>query len=75
MFGEASPGPPPESGVPASGEGGEADAAAEAAPPAAHTARHGPTARPKSDLMNLYATLATKRFIDLTHSFGPNTPH
>src|SRR5438046_10437285 len=48
---------------------------AEAAAPAAHTARHGPTARPKSDLMGVYATLATKRFVDLTHSFGPDTPH
>ncbi len=54
---------------------GGADAAAEAAAPAAHTARHGPTARPKSDLLSLYATLATKRFVDLTHSFGPDTPH
>ena len=54
---------------------GGADAAAEAAAPAAHTARHSPTARPKSDLMSLYATLATKRFVDLTHSFGPDTPH
>src|SRR5467141_5012694 len=52
-----------------------ADAAAQAAAPAAHSARHGPTARPKSDLMSLYATLARKRFVDLTHSFGPDTPH
>src|SRR5947207_2530111 len=54
---------------------GGADAAAQASAPAAHTARHGPTARPTSDLMNLYATLATRRFVDLTHSFGPDTPH
>jgi kynurenine formamidase len=26
-------------------------------------------------LMPLYAVLASKRFIDLTHTFGPNTPH
>src|SRR2546423_10365608 len=43
--------------------------------PAAHPARHGPGARPKPDLMSLYATLATRRFVDLTHSFGPDTPH
>src|SRR6267154_4084443 len=54
---------------------GGADAAAQASPPAAHTARHGPAARPKSYLTSLYATLATKRFVDLTHSFGPDTPH
>src|SRR5438270_320569 len=54
---------------------GGADAAAQAAAPAAHTARHGPAARPKPDLMSLYATLATRRFVDLTHSFGPDTPH
>ena len=27
------------------------------------------------DLMNAYATLASKHFIDLTHSFGVTTPH
>lgn len=27
------------------------------------------------DLMNAYTTLASKRFIDLTHSFGVTTPH
>src|SRR5437879_12502822 len=54
---------------------GGADAAAQASAPAAHTARHGPTARPRSDLTSLYATLAAKRFVDLTHSFGPDTPH
>jgi len=27
------------------------------------------------DLMNVYATLASKHFIDLTHSFGVTTPH
>src|SRR5437762_13443149 len=54
---------------------GGADAAAQASAPAAHTARHGPAARPTSDLTSLYATLATKRFVDLTHSFGPDTPH
>jgi len=26
-------------------------------------------------LGEIYATLATKRFVDLTHSFGPKTPH
>src|SRR5437016_10270366 len=57
--------------VPARG----AAARGQPAAPAAHTARHGPAARPKSDLMGVYATLATKRFVDLTHSFGPDTPH
>src|SRR5437879_13658827 len=54
---------------------GGADAAAQASAPAAHTARHGPTARPTSDLTSLYATLAALRFVDLTHSFRPDTPH
>jgi kynurenine formamidase len=26
-------------------------------------------------LSEIYATLATKRFVDLTHAFGPTTPH
>jgi kynurenine formamidase len=26
-------------------------------------------------LTEIYATLANKRFVDLTHAFGPNTPH
>ena len=26
-------------------------------------------------LNDLYATLASKRFVDLTHTFGPTTPH
>ena len=26
-------------------------------------------------LNDIYATLATKRFVDLTHTFGPTTPH
>src|SRR2546421_9832773 len=54
---------------------GGADAAAQAGAPPAHTARHGPAARPKPGPMSLYATLATRRFVDLTHSFGPHTPH
>src|SRR2546423_14942309 len=54
---------------------GGADAAAQAGAPAAHTPRHGPAARPQPELMSLYATLATRRFVDLTHSFGPGTPH
>src|ERR1700712_4032394 len=32
-------------------------------------------AEPQPDLMNLYTTLASKHFIDLTHSFGVTTPH
>lgn len=28
-----------------------------------------------SDLMSIYNTLAAKRFVDLTHSFGVDTPH
>src|SRR5579871_6266170 len=30
---------------------------------------------PQPTLKEIYATLATKRFIDLTHAFGPSTPH
>src|SRR2546430_10427932 len=52
---------------------GGADAAAQASAPAAHTARHGPTARPGSDLTSLYATLAAKRFVDLTHRSEEHT--
>ncbi len=52
-----------------------ADAPADAAAPAAHTARHGPAPRPKADLTSVYAQLAIRRFVDLTHSFGPDTPH
>ena len=26
-------------------------------------------------LNDLYATLSTKTFVDLTHTFGPTTPH
>ncbi len=33
----------------------------------------GPAAAP--GLNDVYATLASKRFVDLTHSFGPDTPH
>jgi kynurenine formamidase len=33
------------------------------------------TADGKAGLMSMYEALATKRFIDLTHSFGPDTPH
>jgi kynurenine formamidase len=33
----------------------------------------GPTSTPS--LNDVYATLASKRFVDLTHSFGPDTPH
>jgi kynurenine formamidase len=33
----------------------------------------GPTAAP--GLGSVYATLANKRFVDLTHTFGPTTPH
>src|SRR5437660_11373320 len=54
---------------------GGADAAAQASAPAAHTARHGPTARPRSDLTSLHANLPAKRFVDPPHSLGPDTPH
>ena len=31
---------------------------------------------PRAPTLNeIYATLATKQFVDLTHSFGPSTPH
>ena len=31
---------------------------------------------PRQPTLNeIYATLATKRFVDLTHAFGPSTPH
>src|ERR1700749_2110255 len=31
---------------------------------------------PRQPTLNeIYATLATKRFVDLTHTFGPTTPH
>ena len=32
-------------------------------------------AKPAVGLSDVYATLATKRFVDLTHTFGPTTPH
>src|ERR1700737_1911061 len=32
-------------------------------------------AAPTAGLSDVYATLATKRFVDLTHTFGPKTPH
>jgi kynurenine formamidase len=54
---------------------GAAGTTADATAPAAHAPRHGPAARPESELMSLYATLAARRFVDLTHSFGPDTPH
>ena len=31
--------------------------------------------RQQPPLGEIYATLATKRFVDLTHTFGPKTPH
>jgi hypothetical protein len=31
-------------------------------------------ARADSDLMRAYKVIAAKRFVDLTHSFGPTTP-
>jgi kynurenine formamidase len=34
----------------------------------------GPSAQAQSDLARAYRTIASKQFIDLTHSFGPNTP-
>lgn len=35
---------------------------------------HADAARPPS-LEQIYSVLATKRFVDLTHAFGPATPH
>src|SRR6202046_338281 len=32
-----------------------------------------PAATPNLD--QIYATLASRRFVDLTHTFGPTTPH
>ena len=54
-----------------------ADASGDPNAPAAHVAHHGkgPAARQGSDLLAAYATLASRRFVDLTHSFGPDTPH
>jgi len=42
-------------------------------PPTA-TAHRG-VAHRSGDLMGVYATLEGKRFVDLTHAFGPDTPH
>src|SRR5690349_15225594 len=42
-------------------------AAAAAAPPAA--------AESQPDLNSIYAALSSKRFVDLTHAFGVDTPH
>src|SRR3984885_15260913 len=33
-----------------------------------------PAARADSDLTRAYRTIASKKFVDLTHSFGPDTP-
>src|SRR5215470_3288506 len=35
----------------------------------------GAAAPPAPGLGGVYATLASKRFVDLTHTFGPTTPH
>jgi len=53
------------------------DASGAPSAPAAHSAHHGkgPAAREGPDLLAAYASLATRRFVDLTHSFGPDTPH
>ena len=34
-----------------------------------------PAPAPGGSLNDVYATLASKRFVDLTHTFGPATPH
>src|SRR5579872_2924908 len=39
----------------------------------ADRAAHAATTAP--DLMQIYATLSHKRFVDLTHAFGTDTPH
>ncbi len=39
----------------------------------ATTAMADPASAPSLD--EIYATLASKRFVDLTHAFGPTTPH
>jgi kynurenine formamidase len=41
---------------------------------AALCALQGQAAQAQSDLDRAYRTLAKKRFVDLTHSFGPDTP-
>ena len=53
------------------------DAPPQPSAPAAHSAHHGkgPGTRQGTDLLAAYATLASRRFVDLTHSFGPDTPH
>src|ERR1700722_18386788 len=33
-----------------------------------------PSARAESDLARAYRTIESKKFVDLTHSFGPETP-
>jgi len=33
-----------------------------------------PSAHAQSDLARAYRTIASKTFVDLTHSFGPETP-
>lgn len=33
------------------------------------------SAHAQSDLMTAYATLSAKRWVDLTHAFGPSSPH
>jgi Putative cyclase len=54
-----------------------ADAPQDADAPPAHSAHQGqgPAARPGAKLQAVYSTLAARRFVDLTHSFGPDTPH
>jgi kynurenine formamidase len=42
---------------------------------AATTAARADGPRQQPSLDQIYATLATKRFVDLTHAFGPATPH
>jgi kynurenine formamidase len=53
------------------------DAPGDPGAPAAHSAHHGkgPGARQSSDVLAAYTSLASRRFVDLTHSFGPDTPH
>jgi kynurenine formamidase len=46
-----------------------------AAPALLCAAALAPAAEPGADLNAAYKTLASSRFVDLTHAFGPSTPH
>lgn len=54
--------------------GYSADASSTSAPAAATTAG-APTGPSAADLQHAYAILHAARFVDLTHAFGPDSPH